>query len=202
MRRVTKLALGIGIPVAVVLITAVLLISFSIKTVGAGEVCVLLNKHDKSVNNKTYQKGVHFIGLINHLSPALPDEGGSILGAIQAGGTTKPEHPDQSEGDSATAYVFFKYYIGKDNAHAFFRENGYNLTAMEIPNVFTKKMMDVVRDLLSQYTCSEINNEAIPQDSWCKWFAGNASILMRNQSLPFVLDPNDPVRAVFFSSNC
>lgn len=202
MRRVTKMALGIGIPVAVVLITAVILISVSIKTVGRGEICVLLNKNNEPVNQKTYRKGVYFIGLVNHLSPALPDKGKSILGAIQSQGETKPEHEYESEGDYVNAYVFFKYYIGENFTHRFFSENGYNMTAMDIPNVFTKAMMPVVRDLVSQYKCSQISNEDISQDTWCKWFAGNASVMIRQQNLPFVLDEDDPVRAVFFTGDC
>ena len=196
MRRVTKMALGIGIPVAVVLITAVLLISFSIKTVGSGEICVLLNKNNEPVNNNTYQKGVHFIGLINHLSPSLPDEGGSVLGVITHQGATKPEG-EQSEGDEVITYVFYKYYVGKNNTHRFFREHGYNMTAMQIPNVFTKEMQPLVADIVLNITKTAIDT-ITDQDTWCEYFANETIKLLKNYTFPFELDSKSPVRAVFF----
>jgi heme/copper-type cytochrome/quinol oxidase subunit 2 len=187
MRRKDMIMLGIVIPIVIVLVIAVVLVSVAHATVAKGTVCVRLNRKNDMVGDKVLLPGLRFRGIGYHFSTPLPDENNTLVGVVETQNIT----------NDITAIVVFKYYIGEEHAINFYKKYGFNITAEDVPNQFSREVVEIVQEVIGMYNCVLVN-QITEMDTWCEYFATNVSSLLDESGLPFSLAPKNPVKAVMF----
>jgi len=210
MNRKMVIFIAIAVPVVIVLITAIIVITFSINTVHEGKMAVPLNSKNKPVNDKVYKQGTHLISPLYHFSAGLPVKGYPINGGVYSMSSTVNKSATDASPSELSVFIVFRFYVEEKNAYKYFLSIDDNFTAKEyeIESAVNKYATDIVKDVISLWPCDEYikgydNNNPRPHEAiWIEKYNKEIQKRFTEKGLLFSLDEEKPIQALLFFDGC